>query len=105
MLTFYIVAADRNIGVTALTQRHKIFIVVCAAVCKRKDVVHFLCGRQAVMLYNKARGICLVVIWFIFHQAALGSAVYHQARKSGSLGVVASGVWLPAKGAAPCLEP
>ena len=70
LLTFNIVAADRNIGVTALAPRHKIFIVVCAAVCKRKDVVHFLCGRQAVMLYNKARGICLVVIWFIFHQAA-----------------------------------
>ena len=34
-----------------------------------------------------------------------GSAVYHQARKSGSLGVVASGVWLPAKAAAPYQEP
>ena len=81
LLTFNIVAADRNIGVTALAPRHKIFIVVCAAVCKRKDVVHFLCGRQAAMLYNKARGICLVVIRFVFHQASLGSAVYHQARK------------------------
>ena len=119
---FYIVVDDRNIGVTALTQRHKIFIVVCAAVCKRKDVVHFLCGRQAVMLYNKARGlylsgrqptklynkacgICLIVISFVFHQAALGSAVYHQARKSESLDVAAPDVWLPAKGAAPYLEP
>ena len=67
---FFVVAANRNAGVAALTLRHKIFIVVFAAVCKRKDVVHFLCGRQAVMLYNKACGICLVVIWFIFHQAA-----------------------------------
>ena len=51
LLTFYIVAADRNIGVTALTQRHKIFIVVCAAVCKRKDVVHFRRGRQPAILF------------------------------------------------------
>ena len=52
LLTFYIVAADRNIGVTALTQRHKIFFVVCAAVCKRKDVVHFRRGRQPAILFT-----------------------------------------------------
>ena len=51
LLTFYIVTADRNIGVTALTQRHKIFIVVCAAVCKREDVVHFRHGRQPAILF------------------------------------------------------
>ena len=51
LLMFYIIAADRNIGVTALTQRHKIFIVVCAAVCKRKDVVHFRRGRQPAILF------------------------------------------------------
>ena len=122
LLTFYIVVADRNAGVAALAQRHEILFVVLVAVCKWKDVMHFLCGRQTAMLYNKARGlylsgrqptklynkacgICLIVISFVFHQAALGSAVYHQARKSESLDVAAPDVWLPAKGAAPYLEP
>ena len=41
-MTLYIVAADRNPGVAALAQGHKVAFVVRAAVCKRQDVVHFL---------------------------------------------------------------
>ena len=43
---FFVVAADRNAGMAALAQRHEISRVVCAAVCQRQDVMHFLRGRQ-----------------------------------------------------------
>ena len=46
-----IIAADRNPGVAALAQRHEISCVVGTPVCKRKDVVHFLGGRQPAILF------------------------------------------------------
>ena len=47
---FFVVAADRNAGVAALAQRHEISRVVCASVCQRQDVMHFLRGRQPAFL-------------------------------------------------------
>ena len=41
-----VVVADRNAGVAALAQGPEISRVVGTPVCMRKDVVHFLCGRQ-----------------------------------------------------------
>ena len=46
LMMFCIVAADRNPGVAALAQGHKVAFVVRATVCKRQDVMHFLGGSQ-----------------------------------------------------------
>ena len=43
---FFVVAADRNAGMAALAQRHEISRVVCASVCQRQGVMHFLRGRK-----------------------------------------------------------
>ena len=47
---FFVVAADRDAGMAAFTQRHEISRVVCASVCQRQDVMHFLGRRQSSFL-------------------------------------------------------
>ena len=63
LLTFCIVAADRDSGVAALTQCHEISLVVRATVSQRHGVVHFLRGCQPTLPFTQlAQGMRLNVL-------------------------------------------
>ena len=63
LLTFCIVAADRDSGVAALTQRHEVACIIRATVSQRHNVMHFLRGCQPTFPFTLlAQGMRLNVL-------------------------------------------
>ncbi len=66
---------------------------------------HIQQDRRDGVILDVTDGIGLVAMGFVFHPEFLQSALAGPARKPESPAAAASGVWLPAGGAAPCPEP